>query len=280
MSLEDIVSKLLSAPYRSGRTDAWIKTKCRGGHEVVIGGWTDTDGRFRSLLVGATRGKRLIYLGRVGTGFGRAAVGRLLPRLKALGANGNPFAGENAPRGERNVHWVKPELVAEIEFAGWTAAGLVRQASFKGLREDKPAAEVEAERPAHAQDTELAEPEPKTTKMKASASAAPHARSDAVVMGVPISNPDKALWPDPGDGRPITKLDLARYYEAIGSWMIRHLCGRPCSIIRAPDGINGQLFFQRHGKPGTSSLLELVTVSGDSEPYLEIDRMEGLASLR
>ncbi len=277
MSLEGIVSKRADAPYQSGRSDAWFKTKCRGGHEVVIGGWIEKDGRFQSLLVGAYRGKRLVYLGRVGTGFGKATLDRIMPRLKAAASDRNPFEGENAPRAAPNVHWVKPDLVAEIEFTGWTAAGLVRQASFKGLREDKAAREVQAERPAPARDTQLAELEPKSAKT--TAANASSTTADPVVMGVPISKPDKALWPDPGDVKPITKLELARYYEAVGPWMIQHLRGRPCSIIRAPDGINGQRFFQRHGKPGTSSLLELVRVSGDSQPYLEINRVEGLAAM-
>jgi bifunctional non-homologous end joining protein LigD len=113
----------------------------------------------------------------------------------------------------------------------------------------------------------------KNSRVTASAAGA-----DAVVMGVTISHPDKALWPDPGDGA-ITKLELAHYYQAVGPWMMRHLKGRPCSIIRAPDGIEAERFFQRHGKPDTSTLLEQVKVRGDDQPYLQVDRVEALAAL-
>ena len=283
LSLEGIVSKQADAPYRSGRSDSWTKAKCRAGHEVVIGAWTDTGGKFRSLMVGVYRGSHFIHVGRVGTGFGGLKADRLVARLKAVASDKSPFTGPGAPRKAADIHWVRPELVAEIEFAGWTGAGMVRQAAFKGLREDKPATEVEAESPAPAATTDIAKPPRKTViaspKRGAGASASGSAGTSEV-MGVSISRPDKVMWPEAaGDGTSVTKLDLARYYEAVGPWMIKHLKGRPCSIIRTPDGFGGETFFQRHAMPGSSNLLELVTVSGDRKPYIEIDRIEGLAAV-
>ena len=267
LELEGIVSKRRDAPYISGRTSDWLKIKCRAGHEVVIGGWTTTGLAFRSLLVGVHRDDQFVYVGRVGTGYGREKVSRLLPRLRKVEVKTSPFTGKGAPRLKRDVHWAKPELVAEIEFAGWTADGQVRQAAFKGLREDKPADEVAAEKPVKPARAKLAKPAARA------ASTLPEA------MGVLISHPDKALWPDDGNGEPVTKLDLAKYYEAVGPWMINHLEGRPCSIVRAPDGFDKEQFFQRHAMPGTSSLLTLAQVSGDRKPYLQIDRVEGLAAV-
>ncbi len=274
LSLEGIVSKKLDAPYQSGRNGAWTKAKCRAGHEVVVGGWSTTNGRFRSLLVGVNRADHFVYVGRVGTGYGAAKLKSLLPRLKSVAAAKSPFTGIGAPRKEAGVTWTKPELVAEIEFAGWTGDGMVRQAAFKGLREDKPAKEVEAEKPATPTSTDVPSPARPTSPARP-----PTSSGKPVVMGVLISNPDKALWPDAGDGAPVTKLDLASYFEKVGSWLIGHIKGRPCSIIRAPNGFNGEQFFQRHAMPGTSNLLELVTVFGDRKPYLQIDRVEGLAAV-
>ncbi|HEY3790992.1 MAG TPA: DNA ligase D [Bradyrhizobium sp.] len=276
LSLEGIVSKKLGSLYQSGRTESWTKAKCREGQEVVIGGWKTTNGKFRSLIAGVYRGDHLAFVGIVGTGFGQDTVRRIMPVLKAAASDQSPFGGKDAPRKTRDVHWVKPELVAEIEFAGFTEGGNIRQAAFKGLRQDKPADEVEAETPSMGK---IAKPSAKTAGRTASAKSSAKSAGKAEVMGVVISKPDKELWPDGGDGKGVTKLDLARYFEAVGEWMIGHLKGRPCSVVRAPDGINGETFFQRHAMTGTSNLLELVKVSGDRKPYLQIDRVEGLAAV-
>ncbi|KWV59230.1 ATP-dependent DNA ligase [Bradyrhizobium macuxiense] len=264
LGLEGIVSKRLDAPYRSGRSDHWTKAKIRAGQEVVIGGWKTTNGKFRSLMAGVYRGDHLAFVGIVGTGFGQDTVRRIMPALKAAASDTSPFSGKDAPKKTRDVYWLKPELVAEIEFAGWTEGGNIRQAAFKGLRQDKPAREVEAERPAL---TKVVKPMAKGKK------------ASSEVMGVAISHPDKALWPDAGDGAAVTKLDLAKYFEAVGAWMLDYLRGRPCSIVRAPDGIKGETFFQRHAMAGTSKLLKLAKVSGDRKPYLQIDQVEGLAAV-
>ena len=189
LQLEGIISKKLDAPYRSGRSESWTKAKVRGGQEVVLGGWKTTNGKFRSLMAGVYRGDHLAFVGMVGTGFGQDTVRRIMPALKAAASDKSPFGGKDAPKKTRDVHWLKPELVAEIEFAGWTDGGNIRQAAFKGLRQDKPADEVQAEVPVM---TKVAKPLIRSGKSSANKS--------AEVMGVVISKPDKALWPDGGDG--------------------------------------------------------------------------------
>jgi len=280
--LEGIISKQADAPYRPGRGGSWLKVKSRPGHEVVIGGWKTTGGKFRSLMAGVYEGDRLVYTGIVGTGYGRDTVKRIMPALKAAAASKSPFSGKNAPSGGREVHWLKPNLVAEIEFAGWTNDGMVRQAAFKGLRTDKPAGEVKAEMPVRTAVPKLDARAAAAVRTETTTSRQPRAysaRDRAAVMGIAISHPDKALWPDAGDKQPVTKRDLAEYMETVGDWMMPHIQGRPCSIVRAPDGIDGQQFFQRHAMPGLSDLVTQAKVSGDRKPYLQIDRVEALVAV-
>jgi bifunctional non-homologous end joining protein LigD len=178
-----------------------------------------------------------------------------------LATDKSPFTGKGAPRRAKDVAWVKPKLTAEIEFAGWTGEGKVRQAAFKALRKDKPAKEVRAEEAVPAQQLE------RTASEKLKARAAKAGRSEAnVVLGTAISNPEKLLWPAEGKSEAYSKIDLARYLEEVGPWMIEHLRGRPCSIIRTPDGINDERFFQRHAMLGMSNLISLVKVEGDKKP--------------
>jgi bifunctional non-homologous end joining protein LigD len=307
MNLEGIVSKKLDAPYVSGRSSGWTKAKCRAGHEVVLGGWTTEAGGLRSLLAGVNRDGHLVYVGRIGSGYSASVAAKLLPTLKKMTRDDSPFGGANAPPTAKNIRWLKPTLVAEIEFAGWTSDGMIRQASFKGLRSDKPASEVVAETPSPVQSGTDVPDEKLAAKVKAKASpaakkavpkaagklgakaaankpatATPKAttpKGAAVVMGVTLSKPDKVLWPDAGDGKPVTKLDLAQYYEAVGDWLLPHLKGRPCSLVRAPDGLAGEQFFQRHAMAGISDLFTLVKVKGDKAPYVQIDRVEALAAV-
>lgn len=268
MDLEGVISKKLDDPYRAGRTASWVKSKCRGRDEVVIGGWSSEGGaRLRSLLVGVRDKDGLRYMGRVGTGFSAALSKTLLPALKANAAEQTPFAGKSAPRGGRDIHWLKPVLVAEIEHAGVTEGGSVRQASYKGLREDKAAAEV------------TAEPQPPASAPAAAKSPAARKGKDKVVVaGVTLSSPDKVLWPALGDQPAVTKADLARYYEMAAERLLPHVADRPVSIIRAPEGIEGERFFQRHAMPGHSPRLKLIDVK-ERKPYVGVTDVGGLAAI-
>ncbi len=150
LGLEGIVSKRLDAPYqaREGRrAESWVKAKCRPAQEVVVGGWEMNGSRFRSLLVGVYEGEAFRYVGAIGTGFGAAVVAELLPLLRTVEVERSPFETGSPPRASPSIHWTRPELVAAAEIAEWTAADQLRQASFKGLRQDKPARSVVRERP-------------------------------------------------------------------------------------------------------------------------------------
>ena len=268
INLEGIISKQLTAPYHSGRSDNWTKAKCRGGQEVVIGGWWGDESKLRSLLVGAFGNGKFIYLGRVGTGFNASLSSDVLKRLRPLKRATSPFEGPNAPPRTRGVNWVEPKAVAEIEFSTITSAGLLRQASFKGLREDKPARAVVPEsQPAAKQERNSDVPKKRSAIVR-----------DDEVAGIRISHPDKAMWPALGRAPAITKLDLARYYEAAAARMLPHIVGRPLSLVRAPDGIKGPHFFQRHAMQGGPKFRPM-KVEREKESYVTIDDKSGLVSL-
>ena len=238
--LEGIVSKKADAPYTAGRGPTWVKAKCRGRDEFVIGGWSHGARGRLVLLLGAKRDGQLVYLGRVGSGIGEAAATKLERLLKANQASHSPFA--TTPTAAEG--WTNPILVAEIEYEGFTGDGKIRQGAFKAMRDDKPAAEVTA--PAIVQ---------------------------ATTPG--LTHPEKLLWPQDG----VTKQDLASYYAAVAPRLLAYIEGRAISIIRAPDGIGGQLFFQRHAMRGQSILIHQIQVRSEKQPYLMVDSAEGLAAL-
>ncbi len=281
MGLEGIISKRLEAPYSSGRGDLWVKSKCRGGQEIVIGGWWGDMNKLRSLLVGYYNGGKLTYAGNVGTGFNSVNVPPLLKALRPLRRPTTPFqAGAKPPRAHE-VMWVEPKLVAEIEFAGFTHDGNVRQAAFKGLREDKSAKSVvreSAAKPPAESKVREEEAEVKKKKMPPVITIGNAPKDGAVVGGVTITHPQKPMWPAAGKMRIVTKLELAEYYEAVAHLMMPHIAGIPISMVRAPDGINGEKFFQRHMLPGVKEA-EPVHVSGDRKPYLAISNEKGLLQL-
>ena len=275
-NMEGIVSKRRDAPYRSGRGDLWTKAKCRGGQEVVIGGWWGGPSKIRSILVGAYRGEDFVYMGRIGTGFNAENSGPVLRALKRLVRKTSPFTAGVKPPRAKEITWVEPKLVAEVAFATMTSDGLLRQASFKALREDKPARSIVPETPAP---VGKAEADAQTeVDMPASKTAKP-IKGNAAVAGIAITHPDKALWPATKETPAFTKLDLARYYETIAPLMLPHIARRPISMVRAPDGIAGdQRFFQRHVLAGAAAVIP-IQVKGEKKPYHALDSAEGLVSL-
>jgi bifunctional non-homologous end joining protein LigD len=277
--LEGIVSKRIDAPYRSGRGDLWTKAKCRGGQEVVIGGWWGDAKKLRSILIGAWRGDDFVYQGRIGTGFNSENSGPLLRALLRLKRKTSPFTAGVKPPPAGEINWVEPKLVAEVEYATRTSDGLLRQAAFKALREDKPSRSVVVEKERDVREAEkLAEME-KTMSSSAAAKrrmTANHA--DNVVVGITISNPDKVLWPATKTTPAITKLELARYYEMAAPRMLPHIEGRPLSMVRAPDGILGERFFQRHVLAGVAGATP-IKAKGEKNPFHAIDSVEGLVAL-
>src|SRR6185369_1761766 len=223
--------------------------KCRPRQEFVIGGYTEPAGSrksFGSLLLGVYDGDSLRYVGRVGTGFGNELLASLLRRLERLARKTPPFV--NPPR-RGGVHWVEPELVTEISFATWTRDGQLRQAAFEGLRDDKPAREVKAERSSRAPGG-ARRPAPARTPRGGGAAERPSGKRAATadesaesVAGVRITHPARLVYAPEG----ITKIDLARYVAEASRWMLPHVVGRPLMILRCSQGVGqGPCFVQKH----------------------------------
>jgi len=219
LGLEGLIGKQADSVYMSGRSRSWIKLKCRQRQDFVIGGYTAPGGSrtgFGALLVGFhDRAGKLQYAGKVGTGFDEQRLQSLTRRLAALK---KPEPSFDHPPKEKGVTWVRPALVAEVAYTERTQEGLLRQASFMGLREDIPAKSVGDERP----------------------QSPPSAGNE--VLGVKISHPDRLIWPR----LKLSKLELARYVEAAGERLLAHVKDRPLSLVRCPDGAEGQCFYQRH----------------------------------
>jgi bifunctional non-homologous end joining protein LigD len=277
LGLEGIVSKRREAQYRPGRGAGWLKVKCRNREEIVVIGFTDPEGRregFGALLAGYyDPSGTLRYAGRVGTGFSAARLADLRRRLDALAIKEPPVVlPKDAPR--KGVHWVRPELVAEVEFAGWTADAILRHASFQGLREDKSPKEVvhDPSSPNGGPMTNPAQPEP------ADLGVSKPARDGSVMFeGVRLTHPDRVLYPADG----LTKLDLARYYRAVGDWAVPHLAGRPLTLVRCPGGQGKPCFYQKHLGKGAPDAIGHVDIAeeGKTEAYPVIEDLAGLIGL-
>jgi bifunctional non-homologous end joining protein LigD len=243
---EGVIAKLADSPYRHERTKSWLKIKCLQRQEFVIGGWRPSDKHrgFASLLLGSWEDGKLIYHGRVGTGFTRDAARQLQTELDKRARTTSPF--ENTPRDiARRARWVTPELVGEIEYTEVTPEGYLRHPSFMGLRDDKPAKSVRFETAAAT--PVAAKP---ATKRKSRAKLTGMDLTDemgikaAELLGVKLSSPDRVAYP--GDG--VTKAKLVAYYAAVSERMLHYVGERPLSLVRAPGGIEGQQFFQKHDK--------------------------------
>jgi bifunctional non-homologous end joining protein LigD len=289
LGLEGMISKRLDRPYLSGRTSDWVKSKCLGLEELVVGGFTLSEKLpkgFGALLMGYYEGDELVYAGRVGTGFTTQFMADLRERLEKLKVDKSTFPSIPRSEVDRTVRWVKPQLVAQVQFTEWTGDRVMRHPSFQGLREDKPAKQVtrpasltlaektkgEAMAPRKSAKKPTATARPRTKKAKAKP--APSLPSE---LAVKLTHPERVLFPDNG----FTKLGLATYYAQVARWMLPHVAERPLSIVRCPEGEEGECFFQKHAGIGTPKELGRVKIQekrGLGE-YLYIRDLPGLVSM-
>jgi bifunctional non-homologous end joining protein LigD len=263
---EGIVSKKASAAYSGTRTRNWLKVKCVQRQEFVIVGWSDSDKRrgFRSLLLAAKEGRKLTYVGKVGTGFSASLIEELMERMRPLAIDKAPVAVPRADR--KGAHYIEPELVAEVAFTEFTDDGILRHPSFVGLREDKPAKDVVKEVPKHLSANET---KPKRSKGRKSPIAT------AENFGIEISSPDRVIFPELG----ITKKDLANYYATVEPLIMLDAARRPMTLIRFPSGRTGESFFQKHDKGTFGPHVKQIPIEesdGSTEDYLYFDDIRGL----
>ncbi|MDB5894710.1 MAG: ligD, partial [Rhodoferax sp.] len=290
LGLEGVIAKRRDAPYTSSRSTAWIKLKCSHRQEFVIGGWTDPKGSrtgIGSLLLGVHDDMgNLKYAGNVGTGFNEEVLRDIKAKLDQVAATRNPFDSKVGIVGR--PHWVKPTLVAEVTFGEWTRDNHIRHSVFHGLRTDKPAKSIIREKavstPTAAKGAKGAKPPPaaETAETGKPANAKPKAGksstgdSHALSTKLRVTNPDRVIDASTG----ITKIELVRYYGLVGALMMTHLKNRPVSLVRAPAGIGGELFFQKHAEverlPGVVQLDPALYMSHPA--MLEVARAEGLLS--
>ncbi|HYM02041.1 MAG TPA: DNA ligase D [Stellaceae bacterium] len=268
--LEGIVSKRADARYRPGRGTQWLKIKCVNSEEFVVVGFTDPEGArsgFGALLVAYYTPKgKLVYAGRIGTGFSDKVLTGLRARLETL-AQKKPTVSLPEGLSPRGVHWVKPELVAAVSFAEWTGDDILRHATFLGLREDKPARDIVVV-PGNRADAVAAAPRPSAEIGRDGA---------ALVDGLRVTHADREVYPALG----ISKLAVAEYYAAVADRMLPHVAERPLSLLRCPDGIAGQCFFQKHLASGGYRGIKQVEIRGKDgrEPHVMIEDKDGLIAL-
>jgi bifunctional non-homologous end joining protein LigD len=278
VGVEGIVAKRRDKPYEPGRGRSWLKIKVRNRDEFIVLGFSDPEGSregFGSLLLGYYDPEgTLRYAGRVGSGFGHDQLKRLHARLKEREVRKAPVT---LPPGERRkgVHWTPPELVAEVEYACWTTDKLIRQSTFRGLREDKPVAEITHD-PEKLPTAAAPADDRAPTRSAAAAQPATRLRDGSVMVeGVRLSHPDRALYTDTG----LTKQAVAQYYLDVARWALPQLAYRPLTIIRSTGGKGQRAFYQKHVGPGMPGQIKGFTIAGEDEPFPIIEDVAGLIAL-
>ncbi len=277
MGLEGIVSKRRDAPYRSGRTDNFIKTKCRNRQELIVAGFSPSTAMPKAvgaLTVAVHENGELRYAGRVGTGYTQKTARELWKRLDPLRAEKRPIA---LPADERrkDVIWVKPKVVIEAEFAGFTHGGVLRQASFKGVREDKNAEDVVREVAAGKKLPATAPTRPARASADGNTKKSANTKQSGADAAFHLTHPDRIYWPDAG----VTKKDLAEYYVSVWDWIKPHILGRALSLVRAPEGISGETFFQKHIAANVKSSPLRRAVPGKDHDVIAIETLDDLLAL-